>query len=411
MSMQNARNAARSLVWVGALTAVVISSLGAQETCEWQLERTTTIGSIDGPDALSPILDLTVGPDGHVYVAQQFVPHVAVFDRDGRLVRTIGRAGQGPGEFDGNPVRLGWVGDTLWVADFSKTTLFSEGDEPIDRAEFSTLFVEEGSVFVPGVLLINGSYLAKRSLRGREMLDFARADELPLRRFTDAGEVADTLAVVPKNPQVFRGEGFSVHPLWPWEGVSWLPVASAPDGSSVAFTRADGTWFDLIEVGVQGDTLLHRRIQYDPRPLEDEHEDWLRTVYSGFVAGDYTPESSSSVLTRDNAARERDRREARDALTVPEVFPPVREIVLGSDGSIWVLRELRLPELTDRWEVYSPDGIQEGSVVISEGRGGFVPWAPRLTVLHANRNEVWGTTLDDLDVPYIHRYRVVDPCS
>ena len=40
-----------------------------------------------------------------------------------------------------------------------------------------------------------------------------------------------------------------------------------------------------------------------------------------------------------------------------------------------------------------------------------VPWSPRLGIALASRDEVWGTTLDEYEVPYIHRYRVDRTCA
>lgn len=395
-------------------------AIQGQEACEWSLDPSWSIGAIDGPEALSPVLDLAVGPDGYIYVAQQFVPEVAVFNREGGILKTIGRAGNGPGEFDGNPVRLGWVSDTLWVADRSRVTLFSEAGDPLRRIEFSHSIPEEGSVFVPGRLLRGGTFLARRRLRGPEMLQYARARRLPLRRFAEDGDVLDALATVPKGPSVVRGNRFSPHPLWEWDwnGVSSLPVAPIPGGAGVVFASVgseagarDINWFELIQIDARGDTILHHRVPYEPRPITGGDAQWLRNSYAAYIAGDYTDSGSERpVPGRDRAARERDGREARDAITIPESYPPVRKIVVGADGSIWVLRELRPPEFVDRWEVYTSEGRLEGLVTIADGRAGATPWAPRLNVLYASREEVWGTVMGEFDVPYLRGYRVERSC-
>ena len=102
---------------------------------------------------------------------------------------------------------------------------------------------------------------------------------------------------------------------------------------------------------------------------------------------------------------ERKRRLGFDLITFPEHHPPVRKIVAGDDGSIWLLRESS-PSPADLWEIYGEDGRLEGSVRIT-GAVGAIPWNPRLEIFRATRTEVWGMTTDDLEVPYIHRYRVV----
>jgi hypothetical protein len=75
------------------------------------------IGSVDDPDAgFSRIGAVTTLPDGRVLVLEALDRQVRIYGAEGRLERTIGRAGDGPGEFQG-PLRFGMLADTLWVAD------------------------------------------------------------------------------------------------------------------------------------------------------------------------------------------------------------------------------------------------------------------------------------------------------
>ena len=78
------------------LAALLVASapvLAQAPRCErvWTLEEVQRIGSLDGDDALTAPLNLTVGPDGSIYLTQQQVFHVTVFGADGRIDRTIGR--------------------------------------------------------------------------------------------------------------------------------------------------------------------------------------------------------------------------------------------------------------------------------------------------------------------------------
>ncbi len=99
------------------------------------------------------------------------------------------------------------------------------------------------------------------------------------------------------------GRGFGMmapHPLAPANGESWLPVAAVADGSAVVFV------------------------------------------------GEVRPEWGIPDA-------ERRRRIARDAITFPEYHPPVRRILAGRDGSIWLLREA-WPRDASFWEVYDEEG-------------------------------------------------------
>ena len=75
------------------------------------------IGSVDDPEySLTYIGQLEVGPDGTIYTLHPQDKAIRVHSSNGELVRTIGREGAGPGEFD-RPGSLGMIGDTLWVLD------------------------------------------------------------------------------------------------------------------------------------------------------------------------------------------------------------------------------------------------------------------------------------------------------
>jgi hypothetical protein len=56
-------------------------------------------GNIEAATLNQP-LDLKVDDQGHVYVMDWGDVHIKVYDTSGKLVRTIGRKGQGPGEFE-----------------------------------------------------------------------------------------------------------------------------------------------------------------------------------------------------------------------------------------------------------------------------------------------------------------------
>ena len=61
--------------------------------------------------------DLEVGPNGDIYTFHGQEHNIRVHSAEGRLIRTIGRQGEGPGEFKGSG-RMGILGDSLWVLDF-----------------------------------------------------------------------------------------------------------------------------------------------------------------------------------------------------------------------------------------------------------------------------------------------------
>lgn len=78
----------------------------------WTLVPEVSIGSIasDGPDLFGEIAAIEVDGLGRIYVADRQAAEVRVFDADGNHVRTFGRRGRGPGEFE-QLSGLGWGAD------------------------------------------------------------------------------------------------------------------------------------------------------------------------------------------------------------------------------------------------------------------------------------------------------------
>ena len=76
------------------------------------------IGSLDdSASAFTWFRELEVGPNGDIYTFHGQEHNIRVHSAEGRLIRTIGRQGEGPGEFKGSG-RMGILGDSRWVLDF-----------------------------------------------------------------------------------------------------------------------------------------------------------------------------------------------------------------------------------------------------------------------------------------------------
>ena len=86
------------------------------------------IGERDGaPEyTFSRIADLAVAEDGRIVVSDGVAQELRVYDASGEFERTIGRQGEGPGEFATAPMITGLAGDTIFVFDSrsSRVTAF-----------------------------------------------------------------------------------------------------------------------------------------------------------------------------------------------------------------------------------------------------------------------------------------------
>lgn len=371
------------------------------------------MGSVNGEVTFFDIQDMEVGPEGNIFIAQRSSQSIAVFGPDGAPKEVIGRAGQGPGEFASPPSRLTFLGDTLVVTERFGTHFFVD-DTEVRRVSFRAPFPAESSTLIAGTPLADGSFLGYRFLNP-PVKRFFLSNELPLRRFTAGGMVLDTLAWVEQPPAVdFPDPNLVyVHPLAAWTGEPWIQAVATRDGRGVLLLRGlyddvQPASFELMRVDIAGDTVLHRRISYEPVPLDRAAREVLTEGFVAWASGGWV-ETRPDAVRPPAAVMARRARDARRAFRLPEHYPPVRQMVAGNDGSIWLLRS-SAPLPSDLWEIYDEAGELMGTVEVAEGRTGAAPWTPRLKVFRATRDEVWAVTIDDFDVPYVHHYRVDRSC-
>ena len=135
-----------------------------------------------------------------------------------------------------------------------------------------------------------------------------------------------------------------------------------------------------------GDTLFSRAFEYQPAAVVSTQVDSLIDAFAEHVG-------RSSFASAPTAARAA--QWARASLYTPPYHPPVSELVIGRDGSAW-LREPVAGEVTVNWMVLAPNGEPLGVAALPS----------QFTLLLADRGTAYGMEQDELDVPYIVRYRV-----
>lgn len=410
----------RALALFSCACLVPPATVDAQSTCttEWRLTETLRIGSIDGPDALSEVRSLSISPAGELYVAQFLEGALTVFAADGMFLRTFGREGQGPGEFESAPTSATWRGDTLWVGDLFRAQSFDRDGRPDKFVRFTTSYPEESSRYTPGLPFSDGSFSGHRWLSPQlGPLPYGpETESVSVRRFSATGDVLGVIATVEVGDWFVRYDdrpSYREHPMWellPGSSFAELEQNIVADRSAVVLLgRVDPASFEGIRIALSGDTLSRWSVAYDPIPVSRTHAAWLGDQFASAMAGDFT-EGRPGWFTASPASRNRMRAAVEENFWTPRYHPPVRQIIAGADDTIWLLRELLEPGGADRWEVYGYDGGLQGRVRIGEGRSQFSPWAPRMRVLRASRDDVWGTTIDEYDVPYIHRWGVSNSC-
>ena len=115
---------ARSLVISGPLIlAALTGPVTAATAGSPELAHLLTIAGPDHAMVYRPI-DLDFGPDGEMLVLNAGDCRVLAFSPDGELIRSFGRQGEGPGEFE-NPTGLLVRQDEVWVFQMMRVTVFA----------------------------------------------------------------------------------------------------------------------------------------------------------------------------------------------------------------------------------------------------------------------------------------------
>ncbi len=383
-------------------TAFAATPAQGQAICQtnWRLSETLRIGSIESKILQMGVSNVEIGPNGLIYITEYQTPHVTVLSPDGAPRGRIGRSGQGPGEFEFGTTGIGWARDTLWVSDTRRIHFFGPDGTEVRQllAGARVPHAEADYQIRYSIPATDGSLIGFDG----DVYGGIRRGFHPLVRLSMDGEFINEIARVVVPGRYIESEEIGIFHS-PFESLPFPVIA--PDGAEVVLVAQDDPsdpWFDLVRIGVDGDTLLNRRIRTERLPVTRRAAERVMSDYLTFRAenrGQFETATPARVAAL-----------IRDLVPVPDYFTPVRRIVGGHDGSIWLLREIG-PEGEDRWEVYDPTGELEGVVTIKDGRSATFPREPRLRIVRATRDEVWGATIDELEVPYLHRFSVDRGCE
>lgn len=293
------------------------------------LAVTDTIGVLYGDTAreFGAITDAQMTPDGRLMVLDGLKARLSIFDREGRLLRTLGRQGSGPGEFqyprnfaqlsDGGLAITDWGGAS--VSFFDDSLAFEgwlQGFYP--TAPVGIRPTLDGDYVGGCITLASGGDYSGESYIGR-WSDGMQPDRVYL---------SHTLAI--ELVQVGEDVAVNVDPV----EVVW---DTDPSGNLFTAVMCDSL-YEVVGFTPQGDTLLVIRRSWERVPKTAEELE--REVYG-------------ESLSRSDEGTSVNRREAPDPYPFHNAISSIR---CDSLGRIWVGQGWT-PIPT--FEVYSPDGELE----------------------------------------------------
>ena len=261
---------------------------------------------------------------------------VRIYDEAGGHLRSMGRHGEGPGEFE-DPFLL-WItaGDTVWVGDYYpwRYNLFTPTGEFARRVNLTPILPNPPSS--GGGVLDNG-YSLNTSSKWARNENFSVADTLMVLVYDPDGELVGNLARI-------------------------------PDRTSGQVSDSDLWLFPLFqsfaEVDAGGSTIvLGHGSETEVRVLDDEFN--LRLIVRWHEPDREVTAADVRAWREDYIARrrrigEREWRDFDDSWISPErpvaqLFPAISSIMIGRDGRIWV-GQFDRPREDRGWLAFEPDG-------------------------------------------------------
>jgi hypothetical protein len=376
------------LLLIAALWVVPITAEAQAVPESWQLVKESQIGSVDGPQSLTTVNMVLPARDGRtIYVMQRQDNTIRMFDTSsGKLVRRIGRAGSGPGEFQGL-TWIGWKQDTLYAVDgpLQRVSLFSaEGEHLKTERIVSPVLPATHRPAYPSALNANGTVIGASPISM-----FAVARKLivsaPIILMTRNGKILRTLAEHDLHDTMAEAAVGSRVAVFKQPMSEGTLIRYAPDGTSLLVVEQpvdedQPARFRVTRLGPNGDTIYSRAYRYSPRPVSTTARDSIYDAYSTLFTG-VTPAKA--------------RQAAETYVIVPKTQQPITAAVLSTDGTIWLRREATQKSSMD-WLVFDRAGNIRA----------IVPAPSELKLLAVEHGVAWGVVTDDLDVPYVVRYSV-----
>jgi hypothetical protein len=352
-------------------------------------EHDLEIGTRDGAleYTFSRIPSLAVMQDGSIVVSDAVAQELRVYAANGTYVRTLGRRGEGPGEFAAPPMIADIAADTVFAFDSrsARLTLISLDGELVGEVPLRS----EGLGRVEAVIRRDdGTYVMQSPwipsdggpTESHEMR--AELDSVAVLRTDAGGALIDTMRVMPDRT---RARSMEIRT----GGIVRVLQGPTPY-SARAFVRSGGQHL-----------LVARSDAVDLTLSGPAGED--RTIIR--VLGVQNPATAEEILAHQQAALQESVGDGEidpivrlmNTAFLPDRLPAFNNVLLDDDGGVWVsLNELDASAGYD-WIVLT----REGEVL------GTVHTPPDFQVHHVGRDFLVGVVTDELDVPYVRRYPLI----
>ena len=352
---------------------------------EMAAEPALVIGRLGGPQEylFGTITAVARDERGNVVVGDSQANEIRVFDPTGVHLRTLGGAGEGPGEFEtlsdawpaagGNIVATDLALDRITVFDSVGRVVETTRVEQLGGSEINlnTMFsrgtggpgtvLHEVTLRSAGSLVTGGGTfesVMEASLGGEPQVLYVR------HRFD--GTLVDTVAEGRTRPVIVSQSGGGAMSF------AQLPLAptSSAAGSYRGIAVTGGVDYELSMFDPAGSLVMIARLEDQPPARTEEH---LR-VRAEFDANEReSPEELMEQYRR---------------MPLPDTLPGYTIVRVADTGELWAKRFRVTGEEVHRWDVFAGDGAYLGRVEV----------ATSFAIQEISRGQLVGIARNELDV-------------
>lgn len=315
------------------------------------------------------VSDLDVDRKGAVYVADPVARVVTVLSPAGERLRSIGRKGAGPGEFEGiGSIQVG-AGDTLFVFDniLRRLSAFRPQD---DSVVYSRRVAEQSAGAPQRAYRVRSGQQIVATFMPPFRADLGNGQagqrRLVVRVLDADGSVErDSLLIGVGNSNLFMRSGSLISVGT--NAFGRQPIVRLSTSDHLFYARSDSAVVTVV--GLDGRAT--RRCAFRANPVEVTPDDLAREQT-------LTSRRLQSVL----------------ADSMPAAWPTLRDIVVDDRDGVWfgVTGE---GGRVDRWVLCDREGVFRGSLKLP----------PNVMLAAVRDNLLFGVAQDENQVPTIHLYR------
>jgi len=305
---------------------------------------------------------LSVDDNGNIYAADIGNFRIQKYDKAGNYVQSIGRKGQGPGEFQSPGIVRFDADGNIYLIDILSIKVFDSNGEYKKSTGLRTFL--QSNFFVSKQDFIFGlevNYMAKDGPR------------LAVVKITPDGQTAETLAQ-------FQGELKADQPAYALHQYTNSPLLCGLSPSS--FCYAFSAEYKIILADGTGKTTLIIEKDEKPQPITSDEKKFLLTKGPGVMGG----VARAKIEKIEDAA----------------VFPPHRpyfsKILADETGRIYVARRLSVLDTSKNreFDVFSRDGVHIYRLIL--------PFMPEMII----GGSVYEIRRDEEGETFIIRHKVLN---